>query len=200
MIEHKGIVSWTGFNQFRQKRFYSFALEGEDKMYYRTGETDLKLNKGDSISFSYDVVQNGNYTNNEVDVKSVVRTQGVANNVPASKAAAGAKKNLSKDDYWTKKEEADASKQFTISYQAATNTAVAIVSKAVELELLKLPKTANKGFDAFTAAIDKEAIRLFSKYQTVSIDDVNHNKENDNNDDDSTASTGGDSEGRVSDD
>lgn len=167
-----GTVGYLGYKIFQKKKFWSFALEEEDGVYYRTGVVEPDFAKGDVIEFQFDVVKNGKYINNEVITDTIKTVGSVAKEVSAKKASSGSKRGAaSKDEYWSNKEILDqqrlifeTKKQQVISYQAAVNSALAIVSKAVDLELIKLPKTGNKGYDVFVEAVDREALRLFNLY------------------------------------
>lgn len=74
----------------------------------------------------------------------------------ASKAKGGGKADVD----WDRKDK-------LIRLQSCQNTAIAFISAAVTNGSLKLPAAKGKGFDAFAAAVEEEAERLFGKYDDI---------------------------------
>ena len=175
-VKKAGLVARTGSKQHSKWTFWSFALEGEKGVYYRTGSQSLGIQKGQYVEFEYDEVENNGYTNLNVNPKSLKITEAQQAASPKEHEAAPAAsyskgKVLSKDDYWNRKEDRDVDKDRLVSYQAATNTALSVVSKAIDLGFLKIPapKSAKDvaPFDAFTALVDDEAERIYRVYQNI---------------------------------
>ena len=81
-------------------------------------------------------------------------------------AAKGNSYTSSRDQYWEDKAVSDIENAKKLSYIAAVNTAVAIVSKAAELDALKLG-AANKKFDNFKQAVMETADELVYSYVTA---------------------------------
>jgi hypothetical protein len=173
-VKKSGVVAWTGSQTRGKYTFWSFALQGEDKVYYRTGTQSLGIQKGQAIEFEYDEVVNGAYTNLVVNPKTVKISEAPASSAPANTSGAqssGKQKSPEEKGYWDRKEQRDVDRDKTVSYQAATNTAVAIVGKGIELGFLKIaaPKSAKDSnpFDAYRALVTDVAEDIFRTYQQI---------------------------------
>lgn len=119
------------------------------------------VNEGENIQFTFDTKINGQYTNLEVDKKSIVK---LAAPVAAPKAkAAYAKTKDAKDAYWVAKEERDLVTQKTIQYQAARNSAIEVVKIAQAAGVLELPKTKNKQLESIVSLVETIADGMFLK-------------------------------------
>lgn len=181
MTEAQGQVVWVGTNKVGKNTFHSFKLD--DGEFYRTGVKEV-VKKGDTISFTFDAVVNGKYTNNEVKTESVVFLN-EPTTVDANKAASGYKgksKATGKDDYWEKRAENDKETQRRISYQAATNTAVAIMNTLLAQEAVSLGSAKAKKVDTYMAELNKVVDIVFEKYQTIgATEEAEQQEESDNN-------------------
>lgn len=184
MANHSGIISWVGEKPYKNIKLYSFALEGETKKYYNLGRDPLGIRVGLMITFDYTVNDRGFLT---VDGNSVVLTEVDTPPQDAAPLPEKLKKALhkeyndtptylTKDQYWKNKEDRDVEKDeyfrkkdISISYNGAYNSALAAVSKAIELGIKSLPKTAkgDTAYVAFLGEVDKLASTLFTRYQHV---------------------------------
>lgn len=167
MSEHnKGEVRWVGSKKVGSRVFWSFNI-GEKDTFYRTGTIKPKFKKGDYIEFDY---EDGKY-GLEVDVDTIVVKESEASSgksaEQAAKGASGAKRGgNSKDEYWQQKAEDDKARQDTISYQAALNSSINFVSKAVELNVLKVggEQATKAKYKAFKEAVIKQAEEFYRDF------------------------------------
>jgi len=79
---------------------------------------------------------------------------------PKRSSGGGGKAPAKKEVDWDRKDN-------LIRLQSSQNTAIAFISAAVNNGSLKLPAAKGKGFDAFAAAVEEEAQRLFEKYDDI---------------------------------
>lgn len=127
-----GIVKWVGSKAVRNSTLWSFSVEGNTE-FFRCGFTKPNINKGDNVTFEYEVNQYGNQVNaKDIRVLSASPPQ-ATRAAPAQQMSGG-----SKDDYWKKKEENDVVKDASIQYMACTNTAVSILKLAQDAGVLTL--------------------------------------------------------------
>lgn len=127
-----GVVKWVGSKAVRNSTLWSFSVEGNTE-FFRCGFTKPNINKGDNVTFEYEVNQYGNQVNAK-DIR-------VLGSAPAQAARAAPTQQVSggsKDDYWKKKEENDVVKDASIQYMACTNTAVSILKLAQDAGVLTL--------------------------------------------------------------
>jgi hypothetical protein len=132
-----GKVTYVGSKVFKGRTYWSFKIDSMPDDFFRTGLVEPNFAKGKVISFNYEVTQYGN----EVDVASIVHVDTdsppTAHVSPvAGKPDARADKSNPKDKYWEDKAKDDLDRQKIISYQAATNTAVAIIQIAISQDAL----------------------------------------------------------------
>jgi outer membrane receptor for ferric coprogen and ferric-rhodotorulic acid len=146
-----GVVQKSTSKNVKGKNYFGFVLEGEDKL-YRTGQINPNLETGAKISFNYEDGEYGSF----VDVKTIKAYR--------KEGASAAPVAGNKDDYWKNKELVDASRQKQISYQAATNTALAITNFAIEKGYLKIG--AKDSLKAYTEAVKQLASEVYHLYQT----------------------------------
>lgn len=161
MSEQVGVVKWMGGKTIKGRTYYSFNLVDVDG-FFRCGQDEPQIKKGDMISFSYETDQWGD----QVDKKSIVVLDEVKEEV---KAAAPVKKQsggtaVGRDDYWANKEAADVDRQKIISLQAATNIATNIVTAALAADALSLPAKKAEKFDALLAMVEQVADDLVVRY------------------------------------
>lgn len=134
--------------------------------WYGCGFNGVPCQEGDEVTFS--VTQNGNFLNADVNSMEVLssgnqappRQQqqrgGYQQRRSAPRASSGgAPAGNPKDDYWKQREERDVETQRRIQYQASRNSAIAAVAAALEKDILPLPATKAKAFDAYLAMIDE---------------------------------------------
>ena len=127
-----GVVKWVGSKVVRNSTLWSFSVEGNTE-FFRCGFTKPNINKGDNVTFEYEVAQYGNQVNaKDIRVLGSAPPQ-AARSAPAQQMSGG-----SKDDYWKKKEENDVVKDASIQYMACTNTAVSILKLAQDAGVLTL--------------------------------------------------------------
>ena len=127
-----GVVKWVGSKAVRNSTLWSFSVEGNTE-FFRCGFTKPNINKGDNVTFEYEVNQYGNQVNaKDIRVLGSAPPQ-AARTAPTQQVSGG-----SKDDYWKKKEENDVVKDASIQYMACTNTAVSILKLAQDAGVLTL--------------------------------------------------------------
>lgn len=127
-----GVVKWVGSKAVRNSTLWSFSVEGNTE-FFRCGFTKPNINKGDNVTFEYEVNQYGNQVNaKDIRVLGSAPPQ-AARAAPTQQVSGG-----SKDDYWKKKEENDVVKDASIQYMACTNTAVSILKLAQDAGVLTL--------------------------------------------------------------
>ena len=127
-----GVVKWVGSKAVRNSTLWSFSVEGNTE-FFRCGFTKPNINKGDNVTFEYEINQYGN----QVNAKDI-RVLGSAPPQAARTASTQQVSGGSKDDYWKKKEENDVVKDASIQYMACTNTAVSILKLAQDAGVLTL--------------------------------------------------------------
>ena len=127
-----GVVKWVGSKAVRNSTLWSFSVAGNTE-FFRCGFTKPSINKGDNVTFEYEVNQYGN----QVNAKDI-RVLGAAPPQATRAAPAQQMSGGSKDDYWKKKEENDVVKDASIQYMACTNTAVSILKLAQDAGVLTL--------------------------------------------------------------
>ena len=153
----QGVVKWAGGKDIKGRTYFSFNLVDVDD-FFRCGTNDPKVNKGDSISFEYEIDPKWG---NQVDTKSVK----VSDSAPKQKSAASPSgSGIGRDEYWANKEAADVDRQKIISLQAATNIATNIVVAALQAEVLPLPAKKAEKFDALLAMVEQVADDLVVRY------------------------------------
>lgn len=127
-----GVVKWVGSKAVRNSTLWSFSVEGNTE-FFRCGFTKPNINKGDNVTFEYEINQYGNQVNaKDIRVLGSAPPQ-AARTAPTQQVSGG-----SKDDYWKKKEENDVVKDASIQYMACTNTAVSILKLAQDAGVLAL--------------------------------------------------------------
>lgn len=159
MPEVTGQVQAVSSKVLPSGTYHSFCVDDE---WYRTGRTPTQVQKGYKVRFAFNDTKYGK----EVDVDSLKFKEGEA--PPANSKGKGGV-GLSKDQYWANKEAKDVDTQQRISFQAATNTAIALVTAAITNGYIAFPKSAKTEakFDAYKEIIMKEAEDLFKIYQEV---------------------------------
>ena len=129
-----GVVKWVGSKAVRNSTLWSFSIEGNTE-FFRCGFTKPNINKGDNVTFEYEVNQYGNQVNaKDIRILGVAGISTPNTGATVTRIAAPG----SKDDYWKKKEENDVVKDASIQYMACTNTAVSILKLAQDAGVLTL--------------------------------------------------------------
>lgn len=153
----------------RSSKVYSFMLN--DEVWYTCGFDDPKVAEGDSISFTYEEEEwSPGKFNNKVNINSIEKGEAVTQNKPVKEAVkkAGGKVAENWDaraKYWENKEAGDSARQNIISYQAAWNTATALVTAAlnngIEINLGKVEKNKITNLVTFVEGVAED---IFTKY------------------------------------
>ena len=133
---------------YGEKTAYNVKLD--DNEFYSIGFKAPAFGEGDKIQFVYSM--NGKFRNAEGEIEILDKAE---TKVSTAAADVGTVK-VTKDDYWTAKAVADQDLQYRLDVIGSRNSAIAAVTAAVELGLLKMPATKGKGYDAFLAAIDEQ--------------------------------------------
>lgn len=168
-MKHQGIVAYISSNKWQNKDLWSFALDGEDKIYYGCGEnmpvraTGNKVEVGDKIRFSFETNDRGRHN---VDFNTIQVKEGKGTPAPAKKAYGG--KAAGRDDYWAAKEVYDKSVTSPmIHYQNATDKAVNLVVAALGKDLLTLPTKKADKFQGFLEMVKKVRDEIYGEYATA---------------------------------
>jgi hypothetical protein len=168
-IEVTGVVEKVGSKDINTKRgvskVYSFCVDGE---WYKTGFDNPNLERGYQVKFEYTEGQYGK----DVNMETLKKKQGEAPKVSQGKSAGGYQKKggppkedyVARDKYWAQKEINDGVRQNTISYQAATNTAVDIIKVALDQDALSLGSKKADKLDNLVAIVLKVADELYGQY------------------------------------
>lgn len=142
----KGYVTLVSGKDFRGTMLYSFRVGTEDK-FFRTGSTNSQLNKNDYIEFSY-IEKNGSYNVDVGSIKHIAREESSSGSSGAQ-ATGSVQRDLTKDDYWRRREDADVAKykesqanSLRIQYQSARNAAISVVDVLIRDKILKLSDAA----------------------------------------------------------
>lgn len=192
-----GVVVKLGTIKSGRHTFYNIQLDGH-KDFYRTGFEKAEVEVGDVVTFEYGETDYGP----KVDMKSIkVTGKEEVKASPAPKKGKG--KSKQETNYWESRAKADEKRQNTISYQAAWNTATAIISLAVQndtdpskLLTTLTGKTDKKKVGNLVAHIEGVAQEIFEKFlhgdelaqellepDNQAGEPVSHNKEEDDLDD-----------------
>lgn len=150
MAKASGTVSRVYSRDWKGKggktTLYSFQLE-DDKRYYRTGEDDV-VSEGQTIRFEYEVEENGQYTNNNVDtstieeieesdVKKAPKPKGGSSGTSRPASAPKSGSGSSRDDYWDAKAKREIEVvEPRITVASAQSDAVALVAAALAADIL----------------------------------------------------------------
>jgi hypothetical protein len=141
----KGLVSYFGSTLWKNKKLWSFKVDGDDA-WYNCGENRPDIEKGATITFAYEDGAKPNnrfVTRGSVVVLSGTSTAQVAPLVAAGNGASGSSERvLSKDDYWKNREARDLEKNDDIHLLACRNSAIALVGHMLNREgVVTIPKS-----------------------------------------------------------
>jgi hypothetical protein len=162
MSEVIGVVARVTDKVLPSGTYWSFVLDG-DPQWYRTGRDKPKFEAGYKVKFNATEDKYGTHC----DLKTVEFREGEAPPAAAPAKAAGGKSDYQlRTAYWDAKELRDIENQKRISYQAATNTAIALVNAALASEAIVLPASKAKGkrFEVLTEIVTTEADRIYAVY------------------------------------
>jgi hypothetical protein len=185
----EGTVNKVGSKRVGKNTYYNFTLVDDDTL-YRTGTEEPDIARGDIIAFEvteseygWDVDFDSIEITGEEDLpeekprrsKKKASRKKTSSKKKSSKKAprrSGGKSGAggtTKDDYWKNKEQADIARQRSISYNAALNTALEMVSKEYELGIAVLKKTGKvqDKVDAFEALVMEKAEELWVKFNAM---------------------------------
>ena len=151
---------------FEKNGRYAILMDGT---WYGNGYHNPNVQEGATVKFQ--VEMNGKYANiMEGSIQSKPGSAPAPAPAPQKKAWGGNKGSAAqRDQYWVDKAVIDIVTQKRISYQAATNTAIALISAAMSQDCLPIPKggkVADK-FEAFKQMVMEEADNIFVRYQLV---------------------------------
>ena len=156
----EGVVDWAGGKDFRGNTLYSMKI-GEQ--WFRTGTTNPNVSRGDFVSFEFDFDGKGNNVNMNTFVRKTQEERApnvVPNNVRAVTRGGGASR---KPAY-----EANDDRQKMISWQAAVNTAIALVNGGISNGYVTIAgRKGDVKYDAYKAMVLQEARDLFRLTQVV---------------------------------
>lgn len=171
MAEYKGKIAKAYYNPKNGGR-YAFCMD--DDNWYSVGKIKPEhkdgtdITDGDEVKFEYEV--NGNYRN--VSPGTLKARKGEPTEKPKSTYKKGGAKSGGEDwgarqKYWDDKEVRDIATQQMISYQAAFNSATAVVNVALSNDLVKIGGKAGVKLEALDALITETAEDIYRKYQSV---------------------------------
>lgn len=149
---------YTGTVEVHSSKGGRHSLKMDDGNWYGCFRDDPKVEAGQVCKFDWEWDKTEQYRN---VVKGSVRIKPGSEPTPRNKTSGGG----SKDDYWNKKFEFDQENQKRISYQAATNTAVAMVSAGFANDLFPTPK--KNGWDVFSQLVIDTADTIYDRYQAI---------------------------------
>ncbi len=155
-----GVVQAISAKQLASGLYHSFVM---DEVWYRTGKNKVEgIEKGNRVKFEFDEDKYGKHL---IEATFDFKV-GEAPEPAAKKSYNAAPKNNT--EFWAAKELRDIDTQKRISFQAATNSATALVNSALEQGFLTKPTgNAAKKFPAYTAMVFEETLRLYKLYQEV---------------------------------
>lgn len=174
-----------------------WTIKMDDGQWYGCGKERPKFDKGDTIRF--ETVTNGRYLNVNEETVEVVTDAPAPRRSPAPTSAP--KKfstEMSKDDYWRRKEERDLSKdevhagvQKEIRLQASRNAAIELMSVAIQAGLLPdvVEEKKKKGtrFDILLTYVDKLTQKFYNETAAISAVAKDSVAEEEGEDDDAPA-------------
>lgn len=161
MPQVTGVVEKITSKQLSSGTYYSFVMD--DAEWYRTNKDKPPFVEGSTVTFTFD---DGRY-GKQVDLPSIVVAEGAPKETPK------AKKSFSggggKDQYWTDREARDLDTQKRISYQAAANTAIALVGLGLNTGVISLPKSKKESekLALLKGIVEDQTKELFKSYQLV---------------------------------
>lgn len=185
VFEGEGVVKRVGSKRVGKRTYYNFTLEDDDDI-YMTSTNRADVEEGDEVTFEYEDTEYGNMV--DLDSIEVVghqepkparrtkkkkskasrgRSAKSSTRKSSSRTTGGTSKGGNKDDYWNKRAEDDVKRQRQISLQASYNTALAILSKELDLGLVKLgteKAAAAKKLAAFEELLKEKAYSLWAEF------------------------------------
>lgn len=160
-----GVVSKVYESDIKGKTYYGVFLE-DDKDLYKNGPNDPEVSKGDKVKIS-GVKDKYGYKIEEIEVTSKSKTttsskKGYNKDNFVSKSGSKTvvnKKAADKEAYWEQKAVEDKVKDRRITFNAAMNTAVAMVNFGLDHELFTLAgKKKNEKWDLYVEMVHSVAM------------------------------------------
>lgn len=137
-------------------------VDGSAETWYGLGFKKPSISQGDMIEF--EASQNGRFWN--IDQKSIQVVQNdVQQNKPVSDVVGSSGGAQSKDEFWSNKEKKEEFKQKQINWQAARNSAIALVPTLLEQGVVKLPTKKADQYDAVLGVVDELSVRFYNDTQ-----------------------------------
>ena len=135
--------------------------------WYGNGYVKPDAQEGATAKFTIEM--NGRYKNIAPGTLQIKPGAPVATGGAPKARGGGGSNYAQKEQYWADKETRDIETQKRISYQAATNTALAMITAAMDRDLIAQPKGKNLGdrFEAFKAIVEEQAEHVFVLYQEL---------------------------------
>ena len=149
-----GKVRFLNEKNFNGKLLYSIKL-ADDESFYSCGTTRPNVAQGDMISFDAKETPNGRM---QVDVRSIK-----VNRAKQEVVTPG----MGRDAYWDKKAQDDRSRQATIEYQAARNSAIAAAGVILNAGALKLPAKDADKYGVVIGLINDLTMKYFEETKTL---------------------------------
>lgn len=129
-----GFVSLVTDKEWRGKKLYSFRLVNDDT-WYNCGTKHPGVTKGDMIEFDVNKTENGRA---QVNTDTIKVTKPAKTQVMTGKNGIG----MTKDDYWSRKEERDIQTQKVIQLQSSRNSAIELTDVLIKNGAINLDKAA----------------------------------------------------------
>jgi hypothetical protein len=151
-----GKVQYINERSFNGKMLYSIKLAPPNgEVLYMMGTAKPDVSKGDYVSFDGEDKGNNRF---QVDTKTFqVKKAEVLH--PSSGGA--------RDTYWDKKAQDDKSRQATIEYQAARNSAISAVGVILNAGAFKLPAKDSDKYAVVIGLINDLTAKFFAETKTL---------------------------------
>jgi hypothetical protein len=155
-----------------------YSVLMDDQNWYGLGYNDPRKSWDDptlpldGANVQFDFTSNDSkgktyYNVTEGTFRTQMSTVGKTPPPAAKKAWGGNKADPAKDEYWKNKEANDANMQKRISFNAATNSAIALVTAGVANGLLPLTGKGDAKYVAFTEMVATETDFLYRKFMNA---------------------------------
>jgi len=166
----KGVVNYINEKNFKGVVYFGFFVRDVEG-FFRHGQVRPTFNKGDEIEFEFQETKHGN----QVNIDSVEIIEKASAKATPTKAAG-------RDDYWLRKEQRDLVTDEARARGASLNTAVAMVTAALDKDILPIGGTKKDAkWEQFTTLVFKVAEEVYDYTQrkpaAVSEDAVEEEEE-----------------------
>ena len=156
MATVSGKVQYVNERSFNGKMLYSIKLAPPNgEVLYMMGTSKPTVTKGDYVTFEGEDKGNNRF---QVDTKTIQIKKAEVMQAGSSGA---------RDTYWDKKAQDDKSRQATIEYQAARNSAIAAVGVILNASAFKLPAKEADKYGAVIGLINDLTARFFAETKTL---------------------------------